>query len=68
MFFFGLSGLFLLFMGFVALLLPVLCIIDIAGSQFNDDTNKIVWILVVLFLPFLGSLLYLLIGRGQKRY
>jgi hypothetical protein len=64
---FGLGGgEFLLF--FIFLLLPVLVIwtlIDILKSEFSGN-NKIVWILVVMFLPFLGSLLYLGIGRNQK--
>ncbi|MBV5327929.1 MAG: PLDc_N domain-containing protein [Chlorobium sp.] len=64
---FGLGGGEFLFV-FIFLLLPALVIwtlIDILKSEFSGN-NKIVWILVVMFLPFLGSLLYLGIGRNQK--
>lgn len=29
-------------------------------------SNKIVWLLVVIFLPVIGFILYFLIGRNQK--
>jgi len=29
------------------------------------DGEKIVWVLVVIFLPFLGSVLYFLLGRPK---
>jgi len=41
-------------------------LIDVLRSEFTNSTNKIVWILLIFFLPFLGALLYLIIGRGQK--
>lgn len=49
----------------IPLLLWVIPLIDILKNEFKGN-NKIVWILVVLFLPVLGGILYLLIGRGQK--
>lgn len=30
-----------------------------------DGSQRIVWVLVIIFLPFLGSLLYFFIGRSQ---
>jgi hypothetical protein len=30
-----------------------------------DSTNKLIWVLLVLFLPILGPILYLLIGPGN---
>lgn len=64
---FGLGGVEFLFV-FIFLLLPILVmwtLVDVLKSEFSGN-NKIVWILAVLFLPFLGSLLYLGIGRNQK--
>jgi hypothetical protein len=52
----------------VILAIPVLWIIgliDILKSSFAGS-NKIVWILVVIFLPILGMILYWSIGRKQK--
>ena len=30
-----------------------------------SDTEKIVWVIVVIFLPFLGSLIYFFVGRPK---
>lgn len=32
--------------------------VDILKSQFKGGSDKIVWLLVVLFIPFVGVLLY----------
>ncbi|MFT6053494.1 MAG: hypothetical protein ACJAS3_003685 [Roseivirga sp.] len=33
----------------------------------NFDINlKIIWVLVIIFIPFLGSILYLTIGKNQR--
>jgi len=50
-----------------AFILPIWALIDIIRSQFNEPNNKLIWVLVVLLLPFVGSILYLAIGRGQKK-
>ena len=43
----------------------IYCLVDVLKSEFTG-TNKIVWLLAVFFLPLLGSILYLFIGRKQK--
>lgn len=40
-------------------------LVDILKNEFQGN-NKIVWIIVVLIMPFIGSILYLLIGTDQK--
>lgn len=54
----------------IILLFPVLlvtyCIADIITSSFKNDSVKILWILVVLVAPLIGSLIYLAVGRTQK--
>ena len=30
-----------------------------------EDVEKIVWVLVIIFLPFLGSVLYFFIGKPK---
>ena len=50
------------------IVLWIFAIVDLIQRQFQDQTNKIVWALVILLIPFLGSILYLLIGRkGEVR-
>jgi len=63
----GLEWLIILGVISIAFILPVWALIDIIRSKFNESNNKIIWVLVVLLLPFLGSILYLAIGRAQKR-
>lgn len=65
---FGLGGAELL----IVLLLVVLpfaawlwALIDILKNDFRGS-NKIIWLLVLIFLPPLGLLLYIFVGRGQK--
>ena len=42
-------------------------LVDILKSDFKDGINKLIWLLVVFFLYVLGALLYVIIGRGQKK-
>ena len=32
-----------------------------------SDGEKIAWVLVIIFLPFLGSILYFFLGRSKGR-
>lgn len=48
------------------LLLPILALVSILRSDFKDKTNKLLWVLIILFLPFIGPVLYFLIGRKQR--
>lgn len=60
-------NLFLLFIIIGLFALWIWAMIDIITSKFKEDIMQIVWLLVVFLLPFLGVLLYLLIGRTMKR-
>ncbi|MFD0795179.1 PLDc N-terminal domain-containing protein [Mucilaginibacter litoreus] len=48
--------------------LIVFALLDVIRSTFKDPFSKFLWVIVILFFPFLGSILYLAIGRNQKRY
>lgn len=63
---FGLN-LFLLFTLISLFAIWIWAMIDIITSKFKEDLMQIVWLLAVFFLPFIGVLLYLLIGRNMKR-
>ena len=49
------------------LFLPLYALVDILRSDFRGSNDKILWFLVVFFIPMLGSILYFLIGRKQKK-
>jgi len=48
------------------IILPLLALIDIMRSDFESN-DKLIWIIVVLLLPLLGSILYFIIGVNKKK-
>ncbi|KAB7732184.1 hypothetical protein F5984_08240 [Rudanella paleaurantiibacter] len=48
------------------LLFPIFVLVNALQATFQDSTTKLIWVLVILFLPFFGPLLYLIIGRNQR--
>lgn len=52
-----------LILAIAALVLWIWALIDIIGSPMSVGA-KILWLLVIFFLPLIGSIIYLLIGRG----
>ncbi len=46
--------------------LPVIALINLVRSSFKDSTTKLVWVIIIVFMPFIGSILYFLIGRNQR--
>ncbi len=55
-----------LFMLVVGLLVPIIALIDIIRSDFRGSNDKLIWVIVVLFLNIIGALLYWVIGRNQR--
>jgi len=55
----------ILLIAFLGIISTIIALIDILKSKFDGD-NKIVWVLVVLFLNLIGAILYFTIGRNQK--
>ena len=51
---------------FLPTLLWIIALVDILKSNFKDSNNKILWVLVVILLPVIGSVLYFMIGKNQK--
>lgn len=46
----------------VVLILDVIAIVDLLGQN-RTSSSKLIWILVIIFLPVLGLILYYLIAR-----
>ena len=64
--FFGFGGVMsILFIIFLIAIFPLVALIDVLTGRF-DGNDKIVWVLLIIFLPFLGALLYFLIGRDKR--
>jgi len=49
----------------VGILPTIIALIDILKSNFKGN-DKIIWLLVVIFLNIFGAFLYFFIGRRQK--
>ncbi|WP_339696421.1 PLD nuclease N-terminal domain-containing protein [uncultured Roseivirga sp.] len=61
----GAEMLIILFIISFPVILWIVALVDCLKSNFAGD-SKVVWVLVIIFLPVLGSILYFLIGRNQK--
>jgi len=55
-----------LFILAVGLLVPIIALIDIIRSDFRGSNDKLIWVIVVLFLNVIGAVLYWAIGRNQR--
>lgn len=53
--------------GIVGLVIFIITVVSIAKSNNHGALGKLVWILVAFFLSILGSLLWLIFGRGKVR-
>ncbi|MEM0913253.1 MAG: PLDc N-terminal domain-containing protein [Planctomycetota bacterium] len=54
----GLPGI----LGLIVLILDIIAIVDIVCSKLSMPV-KVLWVLVVLFLPILGMILWFAVGR-----
>jgi len=66
MFLLGSSMLFLA-AGLAIFVLWIWAIIDVIRSDFKDQTTKIIWIALLIFLPFLGAVIYPFVGKSTKK-
>lgn len=48
--------------GLINLLLFLVALISILKNDFADSTIKLMWVLIVLFVPFFGPIVYFAIG------
>jgi hypothetical protein len=58
MYYYGLPGL-------LILILDIYCIIRVVQSS-ADTGMKLLWIILILFLPLLGPILYLVLGAKAR--
>ena len=56
----------LLILFLIMVALPFMAIIDLVKSNFKDGTTKLIWLLIIIFAPILGSLIYFAVGKNQK--
>lgn len=55
----------LITLGLASFSLWLYAIIEIVSDDYKNDTDKILWFLLVFFLPFIGTIAYYFIGRNK---
>jgi hypothetical protein len=53
--------------GLVGLIVFIITVVSIVNNKNHGFGGKLVWILVAFFLSILGSILWLIFGRGRVR-
>ena len=51
------------FCGTVVIVLDLVAIFDVLGDEARGTTGKVLWILLIIFFPIGGVILYFLFGR-----
>ncbi len=47
--------------------LPIIALINLLPKNYIDNTVKLIWVVVIVFVPVIGAILYFLIGPVNKR-
>ena len=55
----GITGIFSL----IVLVIALVALVDLLGDRGRSPVNKIIWAVVIIFMPLVGAILYLLFGR-----
>lgn len=61
----GATELILILFFLLPAILFIVALVDILRSEFQGY-NKFIWVMVVIFLPIIGAILYFVIGKNQK--
>lgn len=61
------SILVVILLGIALLLLPILALAHMLKSDFKGRA-KLLWVLIIIFLPFLGSVLYFIMGKRYRKH
>jgi hypothetical protein len=51
--------------GLVVLILDIVAIVSLLKSS-ADTGTKVLWLLLIVLLPFIGMILYFLMGPGRR--
>ena len=41
-------------------------LVDVLTGEFQKDNDRVIWVIILLLLPFPGFLLYLMFGRKNR--
>jgi len=49
-----------------ALILPIIALISVLSNQFPNN-EKLIWVLVIIFAPLMGALIYFMTGKLRQQ-
>jgi RsiW-degrading membrane proteinase PrsW (M82 family) len=49
--------------GTLVIVLDIVALVDVIGDGARSSANKVLWSLLIIFMPILGVLLYFFLGR-----
>lgn len=64
--FMGLGGLGTILFVALPMAITIWALIDAIKSDFKQDINKLVWIIVIICFPFFGGIIYYFLAPSQK--
>ena len=53
-------------LGIIGLAIYAFTIYDVITSNFANQNDKLIWIIIVVLVPLVGTILWFLIGRGKR--
>ncbi|NVK51238.1 MAG: PLDc N-terminal domain-containing protein [Cyclobacteriaceae bacterium] len=53
-------------LGIIGLAIYAYTIYDVVISNFANETDKLIWLLIVVLVPFLGTVLWFVVGRAKR--
>lgn len=60
--------LFFVVIGILAFIFWIFMIVDVVQRKFKNETDKIVWVLVVIFLHIIGALVYYFVIKRENKH
>jgi threonine/homoserine/homoserine lactone efflux protein len=56
----------ILIVGALFIIFWIAALISIIRNEFPGEHDRLIWILLVIFVPFIGTILYFAIGRNKR--
>lgn len=53
-------------LGIIGLAIYAFTIYDVITSDFPNQNDKLIWIIIVVLVPLVGAVLWFLVGRGKR--
>jgi hypothetical protein len=52
--------------GTIGLIIYIYTIFDVVRSKFFNSSDRLVWLLIVILVPLVGTIFWFLIGRNKR--